>query len=223
MRQEHLSVPDIPEGLPLFLWINRILFFTMRAIMKLLICCVFMLFLVNVVPAAGSTTEHLSCCFEQLGNGSAVYILNNTVESDFTQWTRNKTPIKDEHGNVHKSIVIGYGQNWITLNQSYLDIEFYFQTYDMMKNQEVQCTGQGWAILSGTGRCGCRVPGIPGFPGSRRWRYLCEPGSANLLIGGTGLNTAGRAGIGVSVFIFIVIGVIWFQAVVQDDQREAAV
>ncbi|XP_017320499.1 uncharacterized protein LOC108263836 isoform X1 [Ictalurus punctatus] len=191
MRQEHLSVPDIPEGLPLFLWINRILFFTMRAIMKLLICCVFMLFLVNVVPAAGSTTELLSCCFQQLGNRSVVYILNNTVESDFTQWTRNKTPIKDEHGNVDKSIVIGYGQNWITLNQSYLDIVFYFQTYDMMKNQEVQCTD------------------------------LCEPGSANLPIGekhetnqrdggdgGTGLNTAGKAGIGVSVFIFIVIGVI---------------
>ncbi|XP_047010306.1 uncharacterized protein LOC108263836 isoform X5 [Ictalurus punctatus] len=148
MRQEHLSVPDIPEGLPLFLWINRILFFTMRAIMKLLICCVFMLFLVNVVPAAGSTTELLSCCFQQLGNRSVVYILNNTVESDFTQWTRNK-------------------------------------------NQEVQCTD------------------------------LCEPGSANLPIGekhetnqrdggdgGTGLNTAGKAGIGVSVFIFIVIGVI---------------
>ncbi|KAF4090045.1 hypothetical protein AMELA_G00047490 [Ameiurus melas] len=173
----------------------------MHAIMKLLICCVFMLFLVNVVPAEGSTIKHLSCCFEQLGNGSVVYILNNTVESNFTQWTRNKTPIKDEHGNVDKSYVLGYGQNWITLIKSYLDIEFWFQTYDMMKNQDVQCTD------------------------------LCELGSFNLLIEGTGLNTAWKAGIGVSVFIFIVIGGVigWkqcysrLQAVVQDDQREAAV
>ncbi|KAB5549367.1 hypothetical protein PHYPO_G00066510 [Pangasianodon hypophthalmus] len=86
-----------------------------------------LLFLENGVLAAGSSSEDISCCFQVFANGSAVYRLNNTVESSDTRWNRNKTPIKDEVGNVDKNIVMNSGKNWIMLTNNYSDISFSFQ------------------------------------------------------------------------------------------------
>ncbi|KAK3552081.1 hypothetical protein QTP70_033536 [Hemibagrus guttatus] len=63
------------------------------------------------------------CCVESFTNKSVMYRVS-TGERCRNMWNREKTPIKDEHGNVNNSIVLDYGPNWILLTGNFSGINF---------------------------------------------------------------------------------------------------
>ncbi|KAG7320684.1 hypothetical protein KOW79_015099 [Hemibagrus wyckioides] len=132
------------------------------------------------VPAAGSTPDLLSCCFEEFTNGSVMYRLNQTVESANLSWNRNETPITDEvTKEVDPNIVVALGPNWITLYRNYSGIVLSIQHVHMNREKKVHCT------------------------------VSCEPRNTNLHSEdpppGFALNSAPEVGVGVFLFLVLFI------------------
>ncbi|KAG7335437.1 hypothetical protein KOW79_000130 [Hemibagrus wyckioides] len=170
------------------------------------------------------------CCAESFTNKSVSYRVNTGEHCRNSIWNREKTPIKDEHGNVNKNIVLDYGSNWILLTGNFSGISFKCMEPDTKVNT-LQCTDP------------CN---------SGKVNRLKEGGGGDRGEGGHGTDGTGgdftTAIIGVIaviiIIIFIIIIIMWklgfcskhtanrpkanpanggFRAVPQEDQEESGV